>query len=114
MSVNDYLMNHRDIQAELVRRDETYPVAPRIKCADGFSISVQATHGAYCRPRTNLGPWYEVECGYPSDTPTLIMMYAEDPERPTGTVYGYVPIELVEELIAEHGGMMETSDANNR
>ena len=33
------------------------------------------------------------------------MRYCEDPETPTETVYGYVPIELVETLIAAHGGM---------
>ena len=106
MNLNEYLMKHRDVNNPDVRNDYTYPLAPRIRCADGFSISVQATHAAYCSPRTNSGPWYEVECGFPSDTPALIMMYSEDPTQPTETVYGYVPIELVEELIEEHGGIV--------
>lgn len=105
MDLNEYLMKHRDANDPAVRNDDAFPCAPRIKCADGFSISVQATHASYCSPRTNVGPWYEVECGFPSDTPALIMMYSEDPTRPTNTVYVYVPIELVEELIEEHGGI---------
>lgn len=30
-----------------------------------------------------------------------------DPSDPTGTVYGYVPIEVVESLVEKHGGMIE-------
>jgi len=105
MNINQYLMSQRDENDPDVRFDLSFPLAKRVKCADGFSISIQATHGAYCSPRTNIGPWYQVECGFPSGVPTEIMHYAEQPENPTETVYGYVPIELVEELIESHGGM---------
>ena len=77
----------------------------RIECIDGFTLSVQASAGAYCAPRNNEGPWYEVEVGFPSATPDIIMSYAEQPEIPTNTVYGYVPIELVQRLIDLHGGI---------
>jgi hypothetical protein len=109
IDLNEYLMSQRDQSDPLVRKDHSFPLAKRIECVDGFSISVQATHGAYCQPRTNIGPWYQVECGFPSDVPTEIMDYAEQPEIPTQTVYGYVPIELVEALIAAHGGMKDNS-----
>jgi len=105
MNLNDYLMSHRDLKNPKVRDDYDFPLVPRVVCADGFSISVQASHGAYCSPRTNIGHWYQVECGFPSDTPTEIMDYCENSDKPTKTVYGYVPIELVEDLIAAHGGM---------
>ena len=82
----------------------SFPMSKRITCADGFSLSVQATHGAYCRPRNNFGPWYEVEVGFPSAKPELIFQFAEKPSDPTETVYGYVPIELVQNLIDLHGG----------
>ena len=102
-SLNDYLMAFRD--ADGIGLDgSSFPLAKRIVCTDGFSLSVQATRGAYCTPRTNLGPWLEVEVGFPSAKPELIMHRAEDPERPTKTVYGYVDIELVEQLIELHGG----------
>ena len=45
-----------------------------------------------------------VELGYPSIEDELINEYAED-EPYTETVYGYVPIEIVEELINKHGGI---------
>ena len=108
MNINDYLMAHRDSSLPEVRADHSFPVAPYIVCKDGFKVSVQATHGAYCSPRTNTGPWHAVELGFPSDRPTdAIMQYCEDPERPTDTVSGYVPVELVEDLIAAHGGMAD-------
>lgn len=105
-SLNDYLMSFRDSEG-MGLDGSLFPLAKRIECADGFSLSVQATHGAYCQPRRNLGPWYEVEVGFPSAKPELIMQYAEQSEFPTDTVYAYVPIELVEELIALHGGPKE-------
>lgn len=104
MTLNDYLMSFRNVDDENVYLDISFPLATRITCKDGFSISVQATHGAYCRPRRNIGPWYQVECGFPSARPDGIMTYADDPERPTETVYGYVPIEDVERLLEAHGG----------
>lgn len=100
-----YLMDARDQDDYEVRQDISYPLAPRITCADGFSLSVQATHCAYCSPRTNIADWYEVEVGYPSEAPTEFICYAEDPDRPTDTVYGYVPVELVVDEINKHGGI---------
>lgn len=80
---------------------------PRIKCEDGFNISVQASKNMYCEPRADLsdGMYTRVELGYPSEDDELISAYAEDPERPTETIYGYVPVELVEQLINKHGGI---------
>jgi len=104
MDLNKYLASQRDLSDERVLADYSFPLAKRITCADGFSLSVQATHGAYCTPRTNVGPWSEVEVGYPSTAPELIGSYAESPESPTDTVYPYVPVELVEQLIELHGG----------
>ena len=105
--INEYLMSQRDAKSDAVMDDRDLPTAKRITCKDGFSLSVQATHGAYCSPRTNIGPWARVEVGFPSAPPELIMEYAENDSEPTDTVYGYVPIELVEELIALHGGPSE-------
>lgn len=115
-SLNDYLMAFRDDEGLGFPSGKTgyrseFPLADRIVCSDGFSLSVQATHGAYCSPRRNLGPWYEVEVGFPSDVPDLIMCYAEEEYAPTNTVYAYVPIELVERLIEKHGGPSDATRA---
>lgn len=83
---------------------------PRARCADGFTVSIQAnTDGHYCQPRdTNYDgtPW-AVELGYPSEADDRLMEYAEDKDRPTNTVYGYVPLDVVEAVVADHGGIVE-------
>lgn len=77
-----------------------------VVCMDGFSISVQASSGYYCKPKeTGASEYQLVECGYPNKVPEFILEYAEDSERPTDTVYGYVPVELVNKLINLHGGV---------
>lgn len=81
---------------------------PRITCKDGFSISVQANKNAYCEPRRDFGPYTHVECGFPSARPNeKLLQYAENKNDPQNTVYGYVPINIVEKLIEEHGGIEE-------
>ena len=80
-------------------------VAPRIECADGFSLSVQASTTHYCVPRDLTGPYTAFEVGFPSVEVPDFMEYAEDPNDPTGTVYGQVPADLVLEVINAHGGV---------
>ena len=82
--------------------------APRIKCADGASLSVQASRRCYCEPRNNWGPYVTVEVGYPSVDPPeswrdYIDGYWETADR-TRAVYGYVPIGMVREFVRLHGG----------
>ena len=85
--------------------DYYHHVAPRMVMADGFSVSAQANSAAYCCPRENEGPWTHFELGYPSAPEPSLMPYAERPEAPTDTVYGYVPGSVVESVIASHGGI---------
>ena len=35
------------------------------------------------------------------------MPWAESPEEPTQTVYGYVPVDVVTNVIVKHGGVAE-------
>ena len=77
----------------------------RIECVDGASLSVQASMGHYCSPRTDAGPYSMVEVGFPSHKPQESMMeFAETPENPINTVYSWVPVEVVKEFIDLHGG----------
>ena len=111
-------------------------VRPRIKCADGFALSVQASSTHYCldadgnhpdlafeaKVRT---PYTAVEIGYPAARPEPWRCsawsegydrhnnhpvcdgwerYVETADDPTGTVYGCVPVQMVRDLIALHGG----------
>jgi hypothetical protein len=83
-----------------------------IVCKDGFRLSVIAGEAVYSSPRVEFGesyrgPYKAVEVGFPSARPEpweRWETYAEEPSRPTETVYSYVPVEEVAELIASHGG----------
>ena len=94
MDINKYLAT-----------DRKWGQVRSIKCKDGFRISVQASRTHYCTPKNNEGPWTHVECAYPSEVPHLIMEYCEHEDSPTDSIYGFVPVELVEQLIEEHGGL---------
>ena len=82
-------------------------IRPLIHCNDGFTVSVQASHTHYCSPRDNNGRFYtSVECGFPSELPPDSWMeYAEEDKRPLKTVYAWIPVDLVEQAISEHGGI---------
>tara|TARA_R110002020_G_C16226849_1_gene768049 strand:- start:717 stop:1034 length:318 start_codon:yes stop_codon:yes gene_type:complete len=78
-----------------------------VVCADGFEMSVQAHAGAYCLPRMTGAPVYrEVEVGYPNMEESLLIEWAEEAHRPTDTVYPFVPVRVVTNVIAKHGGMV--------
>jgi len=80
---------------------------PRLTCEDGFTVSVQANQYAYASPRSNTGPWYQAEIGFPSEEVKLWAEWIEDPENPTDTVYGYVPLQAICDGLNEHGGIKE-------
>ena len=96
MTINKYLQ---------ITKDNCYGNKPRLYCADGFSVSVQANRFVYCTPRVDNASYYSsVELGYPSMVDELIIDYAED-DNYTNTVYGYVPVHIVDALIKKHGGI---------
>jgi len=77
-----------------------------ITCQSGLTVSVQASSRNYCSPKNDIGPYTEVELGFPSMADELIMPYAENPSRPTDTVYGWVPTSVLFQLFAKHGGIV--------
>ena len=78
-----------------------------VVCGDGFRMSVQASNMNYSVPKDNVGPYSEVEVGHPSEYDMYLAPYAEDPGRPTQTVYGYVPAHVVQMVIDARGGIVE-------
>ncbi len=89
---------------------------PRIVCADGFSMSVQAHENSYCTPRQTEGPHTHMEGGFPSSPPldpelleSRENIYEGDEGDPCETVYPYVPREVFEREFALHGGIVEGS-----
>lgn len=73
---------------------------------DGTTMSVQASHFHYCSPRIDDAETYEsVEVGFPSCVIMEIMEYAESDDRPTETVYGWVPVKILNQVIESRGGI---------
>jgi hypothetical protein len=79
-------------------------ILPKLRCADGFEMSVQASQFHYCEPRADKGPWSAVEIGFPSGPLPEAVEYKEGEDDDTGTVFCYVPLDVVAEIIANHGG----------
>ena len=80
----------------------------RIECADGFSMSVQASRGNYSDPRADDAEKYTaVEVGFPNKEETLLNPYMDgDHFDPTETVYGWVPSHVIVLICAKHGGIV--------
>lgn len=84
-------------------REISYEPRKRITCNDGTTLSVQVGTNLYCTPRDDNGEYTHVEVGFPSVIPPDSWRDYGDGEFPCD-VYGYVPVQLVEEFIAMHGG----------
>ena len=83
-------------------------VFPAMEFADGVTLSVQGHYGAYSQPRDDFAENYsKVECGFPSARIEELMPYIDGGEKsdPLQSVYGYVPVEVVEKIITKHGGL---------
>ena len=115
MLTNEFIREYRNVDEKDYRGTELenyyengirrYIRNPIIVCKDGFKMSVQASETHYCEPKGFADEYSEVEIGFPSDLESLIMDYCEDDEKPCDTVYGYVPVELVDRVIEKHGGI---------
>ena len=92
---------------------------PRLRCADGFTLSVQASKGHYCSPKCDQGiddkthltnpPLYtEVEVGWPShEEPILRNALCDNATAKFNRrVYCYVPTSVVDAILEKHGGIV--------
>ena len=80
-------------------------------CTSGLTFSLQTSSFHYCTPRTDKGPWSQVEIGFPNQAIEKLMPFAEDKDRPTGTVYGWVPMNIIMEVITDNGGLIPADEA---
>lgn len=101
MKLNEYIAFQHE------KNSFTGQPIPAIECKDGFTISIQASVYHYCKPRYNIGPWTHVECGFPSDNVPSMAEYKDGPDSDKESVFGFVPIGIIEDIIKEHGGLTE-------
>lgn len=102
-------MSNDLIPTPIPNREGLPLVRERLVCKDGFAISVQASRYHYCSPRSDIGPYTHVECGFPTERCEELMPYADDPGDPVESVYPMVPFEVIAALVAKHGGLKETT-----
>ena len=116
MSVLDYL------NTPIGGRGGRYPVVPRIVCADGTALSVQASDRHYAKKDESTGKWASVEVAclenapdhWPSNNEYIHQGYEVHDGH--GWVIGddfsfmvhmYITLEEVMAFIESHGGVAE-------
>ena len=108
MNTNEFLQAYRRVEFGMnVTR-------PRVRCADGYTVSIQAGRGLYSSPRVDADSYTHVELGYPNKEDPELFDYAECRDEPKGTVYAAVPVELVDRVLQKHGGIVGADFSNDQ
>ena len=113
MKINEFIKNNLKVKVlnedPLMKHMMTSTRLPQIVCVDGFSMSVQVGFSLYSTPKKVAKRYSAVEIGFPSDHEPLIEKWAEnlfeDTPDCTDTVYPYVPVKVVNEVLKKHGGI---------
>ena len=114
-NINEFIKNNLKVKVLYGNKDPlmkhmlTSTRLPQIVCSDGFSMSVQVGSSLYSTPKKVAKRYSAVEIGFPSDHEPLIEKWAEnlfeDSPDFTDTVYPYVPVKVVNEVLKKHGGI---------
>ena len=121
MTINEFIVKYRNIRVlkdfrgtELENHYEDgimrRVMNPYVICKDDFTFSAQASETHYSKPKGLANEYEEIEIGFPSYNDSIIAKYREDygcEETFSSAVYGYVPVKVVDRLIAAHGGIDE-------
>lgn len=79
-------------------------LALTLRCADGATLSVQASENHYSTPRDNVGPYTEVEVWCVTGAgPDGVTEFDYSEDGPSA----YVPIEQVVQFVDNHGGFKQ-------
>lgn len=115
MKLNDFLsvMAVQSLGGNVALANNNYKhehfIIPRVVCADGFSISIQVNKSNYCGSENGYREfgrtWTLVEWGFPSEEIDGEKYNAEGLVEPTTDSVGSIEIEVIEELLDEHGGI---------
>lgn len=103
ITLSDYL--------KLSQGEDNIP-RPLVRCNDGFSLYISAGQNARSEPDVELSDttrYEEVEVSYPSEADPVLKKFADEYLYLTGdltdSVFPYMPVELVEEMLESHGGI---------
>jgi hypothetical protein len=121
-NINEFIKNNLKVKVLYENKDPlmkhmmTSSRLPHIVCVDGFEMSVQVGFSLYSTPKKVAKRYSAVEIGYPSEREPLIEEYVElgifDSVNSgekfvdyTDTVYPYVPVKVVNQVLKKHGGI---------
>lgn len=107
MTINEFLQKYRK------QRNGMQIVRTRVRCADGYTVSVQAGEMWDSEPRRDAEIYRKVELGYPTAADEELRDYAEKKRDLRKTVYGFVPVKLVDEVLTKHGGILGADFSND-
>lgn len=96
--MTDYVHEHFARHADKI-------VRPMLEMRNGRKLSVQASGGHYCSPRTDRAERYalvEVWCWSTAKTPKAFKPYTYFPNEPAS----FVPVEVVNQYIKRNGGLV--------
>lgn len=100
MTVNEFLQKYRRVKWDInVTR-------PRVCCADGYSVSIQAGWGIYSTPCKDADYYEAVELGFPSMIDEDLAAYYD------GSICAFVPVDLVDKVLQKHGGIVKLDFSN--
>ena len=113
-NINEFIKNNLKVKVlyegedSLMKHMMTSSRLPHIVCSDGFEMSVQVGYSLYSEPKKVAKRYSEVEIGYPSEREPLLEKYVESffvtPDF-TDSIYPYVPVKVVNEVLKKHGGI---------
>jgi len=108
---NTWIRTYKEITGADTKWSTVYK---NLTCDDGFEFSIQAGPSMYSHPQAVADHYDAVEIGFPTADEPLLKEFAEDPDDLKGTVYGWVPITRVNEVIEKHGGICEKQFVVNK
>lgn len=102
---NEFLREHY-----IPKKHGKYVPRPRAKCADGYSVSIQAGSGAgvRCWPNEDTDKFTHVALDLPSCVDEELLPYRYDLDDPDEIFYFFVPVEIVDKVLEKHGGIVGT------
>lgn len=108
--INQYLLS--TVRVLNTSCGKSQGLRPPVKCADDFTVSVQASESHYCTPRQDgVVAYTEVEMAFPNmDIPEYLEVDGHNihiGQYYDGSIYTYVPTWVVDALIQSHGGLVK-------
>lgn len=80
-----------------------FALTPKLRCKDGFEMSVQASEFHYCEPKELLadGEYTKWEVGFPTEEDPDLLPYRQNDDD----VFPWVPTAVINAIIQKHGGV---------